>query len=85
MFDKLRPEEKEATVVVAKLGSVWASVGVSTWSDAASMFAAILSMLFILEWFWEKIIRPFLEDRGVMKRKRRRASDSELDQDKVGL
>ncbi|WP_327571996.1 hypothetical protein [Roseateles sp.] len=74
-MDNLTPDQKEAVVNSVKLGGVWASVGVSSWSDVASMLAAILSFLFILEWCWKKVLRPLLEDRGIVRRKRRRRTD----------
>ena len=76
MFDKLTHEQKEAVVSSVKVGGVWATIGVSSWADVASMFAAILSLLFILEWIWKKTLRPFLEDRGIVRRVRRRRSDA---------
>lgn len=85
MIDKLTHEQKEIALNSVKLGGVWASVGVSTWSDAASMFAAILSVLFILEWIWKKVIRPLLEKYGLIERNRRRATDSELERDRSDL
>lgn len=84
-IDRLTPEQKEAAISSVKLGSVWAAVGVSTWADFASMLAALLSFLFICEWFWKKLIRPLCESRGWVKRKRRRKTDDELDTDRVGL
>lgn len=84
-LDRLTPDQKEAAISSAKLGSVWAAVGVSTWADFASMLAAILSFLFICEWFWKKLIRPFLESRGYVKRKRRRKTDDDPDTDRIGL
>lgn len=62
---------------VLKIISAWAlALGVSSWSDVAAALAAFYSMLLITEWFWRKFWRPLLEDRGVLKPRRRRKGDA---------
>lgn len=67
--------QQEAAVNGAKLVSVWALVGITSWADAAAMLAAIYSMLLITEFAWKKVLRPFLEDRGLIDRIARREGD----------
>lgn len=60
----------------AKAGGAWlAAVGLGSWSDLAAMLAAFYSLLLIVEWFWKRVARPAAENRGLVKRKARRAED----------
>lgn len=65
----------QAAVDGAKIVSVWTAVHISSWADAASAVAALYTMLLIGEWTWKKILRPFAETRGWIKRKFRRSDD----------
>lgn len=66
---------------VMKVATAWmAAIGIASWSDFAAMLAAFYSLLLIFEWFWKKFWRPFLEDRGYIKRIKRRSGD-EPDED----
>lgn len=65
-------EQHQAATDGGKLAAAWAAVGVSSWSDVASMMAAALSFLLILEWTWKKLLRGFFERRGWVKPKRNR-------------
>jgi hypothetical protein len=58
-----------------KIVSAWALVGITSWADAAAALAAVYSLILILEWFWKKFTRPFLERKGIVRRTRRRRSD----------
>lgn len=61
-----------------KAVSAWlVAIGISSWSDFAAMCAAIYSILLIIEWIWRKFLRSFLENKGILKRKMRRAEDKE--------
>lgn len=60
---------------IAKLATVWAAVGISSWSDFAAFAASIYSCVLIGEWLWKKAIRPFCERRGWVKRQMRRKED----------
>lgn len=58
-------EFNETTVNVvasqgAKIGFVWAAIGISSWTDAAAFLAFVLSFLALAEYLWKKIVRPFL-------------------------
>ena len=73
--DKVKPmsqEFNETTVNVvasqgAKIGFVWAAIGISSWTDAAAFLAFILSLLALSEYLWKKIIRPTLASMGYVK------------------
>lgn len=54
----LTPEQREGAIAGAKLGTVWAAVGVTSWADVAAGLAALYSALLILEFIWKKIVRP---------------------------
>ena len=64
MLNNLTPEQREGLVAGAKLGSVWAAVGVTSWADVAAVLAAVYSALLIIEFAWKKAIKPFLQWRG---------------------
>lgn len=62
---------------VLKILTAWLfALGLKSWSDVAAALAAFYSMLLITEWFWRKFLRPLLEDRGVLKPRRRRKGDA---------
>lgn len=63
--------ERDIAAPAAKLATVWAAVGVSSWADAAALAAFLYSVLLISEWFWKKFWRRILERRGYIKPLRR--------------
>lgn len=72
----LTTEEKEAVTSGAKLVGAWGSVSVTkmttitAWAHLiAEIAAATLTILLVGEFLWKKIIRPFCEYRGWIKRK----------------
>lgn len=60
MFNSLTNEQREGLVAGAKLGSVWAAVGITSWADFAAFLAALYSALLIGEFLWKKAVKPFL-------------------------
>ena len=60
-----------------KIVTAWAAVGVTSWTDVASVLAALYTLLLIFEWLWKKIGRPFCERHGWLKRMKRRRDDSD--------
>lgn len=70
------PVQSTVSAPVVKVVSVWAAVGFTSWSDVAAFLAAVYSLLLILDWVWKKFGRPIAEDRGWVKRKKRRADDT---------
>lgn len=54
---------------VVKAVSVWATVGITSWSDAAAFVAFLYSVVLLSEWFWKRFGRGFAERRGWIKPK----------------
>lgn len=61
-----------------KLVTVWSLFGFASWADAAQFatalsgfLAAILSFLFIVDWFWKRIWKPLFTHFGWFGFKRR--------------
>lgn len=52
---------------VTKVVTVWAAIGITSWAEAASFAAFLYSMVLLGEWFWKKLIKPFLIYRGWIK------------------
>ncbi|MDT9046445.1 hypothetical protein RSW49_22620 [Escherichia coli] len=50
--------------VLAKIAGIWAMVGVTSWSEAASFAAFVLTMYMLARNIWKDFIRPFCERRG---------------------
>ena len=48
----------------AKLVSVWAAIGVTTWAEAASFLAFIYTAVLLFEWAWKRVIRRIAIQRG---------------------
>lgn len=69
--------KSDGLLSAAKLGTAWAAVGITSWADAASALAFLYTLILISEWLWKKVIRPFSEQRGWVKRKSRRKDDAE--------
>lgn len=69
---------------IAKLVVGWlAAIGVNSWSSMASMMAALASFLaalytlcILLEFIWQKWVRPCLENREWIRRRKRRRTDA---------
>lgn len=79
----------DGKIDAAKAGVAWLGVGAAStvdWSQIAAMLASAYTLLLICEWTWKKVLRPFCERRGWVKRKLRRSSDRDAaDSDRVGL
>lgn len=52
---------------VAKAISLWALVGISSWTEAAAFLGCIYSTLLIAEWTWKKVLRSYARSRGWIK------------------
>ena len=48
---------------VFKVGSAWALIGVSSWSDLAAFFGAMYTAVLLAEWCWKKL-KPVFVHRG---------------------
>lgn len=53
--------------VIAKIASAWAAVGITSWADAASALAFLYTLCLLGDFWWKRFLRPFLEDRGIIK------------------
>ncbi len=51
---------------VAKVVTVWAAIGITSWAEAASFLAFLYSFVLLSEWSWKKLIRPILVWRGYL-------------------
>lgn len=65
----------------AKVGVVWAAIGISSWSEAAAFLAFILSALALGEYVWKKILRPILEHFGYCVQRHKRIKLTEIPHD----
>lgn len=64
-----------ADVAPSRIASALDAIGVQSWADVASMAATVYTVVLIGEIAWRRVIRPYLERKGKMRRKSRRASD----------
>lgn len=60
-----------------KIASAWAATLFTSWADVASFLAAVYTLLLILEWLWKLCGRPYAEQRGWVKRLKRRSDDGQ--------
>ncbi|MDM5178501.1 hypothetical protein PO883_14985 [Massilia sp. DJPM01] len=65
----------EAAAQVAKIGTVWAAIGITSWAEAASFLAFLLSLAALCEWLWKKlkpvaIRRGWIADRRTQKKRK---------------
>lgn len=67
--------ETEVQAKVLKIGTLWATIGITSWAELASFLAVVYSLLLIGEWLWKKAIKPMLISRGYIKIDRRRKAD----------
>jgi hypothetical protein len=69
-------DNNEISMPVTKVVSLWAVIGVTSWTDAAAFAGFAYSMILIGEWLWKKIFRRIAENRGWVKK--RRVPDTDL-------
>lgn len=67
----------------AKIGIVWISIGVTSWAEAASFMAFVLSALALCEYLWKKAIRPMGVRLGYCKPRYHRIKLIEVVDEKV--
>ncbi|AFN39141.1 holin [Burkholderia phage BcepMigl] len=51
-------------VLLAKIAGLWAVVGITSWSEAASFAAFCYTMWLMGAKFWKEVLRPICERRG---------------------
>lgn len=61
--------------MLAKLALVLGLFGISTWSEAAAAVSTVLGLSILTRFYWRNVWRPLLEKKGILRRKRRRATD----------
>lgn len=71
-------ENNDIQMPVTKVVSLWALIGVTTWTEAAAFAGFVYSMILIGEWVWKKILRRIAERRGWVKKRRRGPHDTDL-------
>lgn len=62
-----------------KVGSLWALIGITSWTEAAAFLGALYSAILIAEWVWKKIKPSFIARGWIADRRepRTRKSDRE--------
>lgn len=73
----MSPEQKTQIIDVTKVSSLWAAVGISSWSEFAAAAASVYSVILIGEWFWRRLIRSYAERYGLVSRRLRRKDDQD--------
>lgn len=67
-------EHSEPAASVAKAAALWTGAGLGqttlSWGDLAAMLAAVYSVILIGEWVWRRLMRPTLQNFGVVKPRR---------------
>ncbi len=74
------PENADTAIQLAKVGTVWGVIGITSWADAASFVAFLLSLAALLEWIWKKV-RPIAIERGWIRDKRGKGKRKADDRD----
>lgn len=64
-----------------KITTAWVATAFTSWAEFAAFLAAIYTMCLLGEWLWRKILRPFAERHGWVKRLKRRSSDWRPDEE----
>lgn len=48
------PPSETVSAPLAKIGTAWAAVGVTSWSEAAGFLATVYTLILIGEWVYKK-------------------------------
>lgn len=65
-------QSDEVASPVVKVATLWATIYITSWTDAAAAIAFFYTMALFAEWLWKKIIRPLLLEWGWVKDRRQR-------------
>ena len=57
----------EISMPVGKFVSLWAVIGITSWTEAAAFAGFVYSILLIGEWLWKRVVRKFAARRGWVK------------------
>lgn len=71
----------EVTNQGAKIGVVWVAIGITSWAEAASFLAFVLSALALCEYLWKKVVRPLCVRMNWLQPSKKRVKLVEVDQD----
>jgi len=52
---------------VVKVASMWAAIGITTWSEAAAFVGFLYSLVLLGEWCWKRFGRSMAERYGLVK------------------
>ena len=69
-------ENNDIQMPVTKVVSLWALIGVTTWTEAAAFAGFVYSLILIGEWLWKKAFRRLAERKGWIQK--RRAGDTDI-------
>ena len=69
-------ENNDIQMPVTKVVSLWALIGVTTWTEAAAFAGFVYSLILIGEWLWKKVFRRIAESKGLVQK--RRVSDTDI-------
>lgn len=58
--------------VAAKIVSVWAAIGITSWTEAAAFLGFIYTACMLVHWWWKTFWRDFFRMRGWFLPHRRR-------------
>ena len=61
----------------AKVVTLWAGIGITSWADAASFAAFLYSLVLLGEWAWKRFLRDFGARRGWWEAPKRDAGDTQ--------
>lgn len=70
-------QHEAVTNQAAKIVGIWAAIGITSWAEAASFLAFVLSALALGEYIWKKVVRRLLERTGYVQPKRRKIVEVE--------
>jgi hypothetical protein len=73
----MHPQADTGGNLLLKIAGLWAMIGVTSWSEAASFAAFCLTVYLFARHIWRDIVRPFLEDKGIVKRHHKHARDDD--------
>lgn len=68
---------QDGSNLVVKIVALWAMIGVTSWSEAASLAAFLLTMYLLCRHVWRDLARPFLESRSLIKRRIHRSPNDD--------
>jgi hypothetical protein len=59
MSDPIQQQAQEALPVIAKVGSVWAVFGITSWAEASYAIAFFYTAVLLIHFLWKHVLKPF--------------------------